>query len=186
VEEAYKLFESTEYASWLYPVMNGATSIWERWNSYTFDGGFNGNNSMNSFNHFSLGAIYEWMMGYQLGIIFDEGKPGYKHFILQPQMSGKMTYAKGTFESPYGEISSGWSRTEGKLWDTYTAKVPANTTADLYLPINTEAEVSLCEGISFVKNTCHQGIETLHFALTSGVYMFKKEKGKMITISNNV
>ncbi len=180
VEEAYKLFESTEYASWLYPVVNGATSIWERWNSYTYDGGFNGYNAMNSLNHFSLGAIYEWMMGYQLGIIFDEGKPGYKHFILQPQMSGKMTYAKGTFESPYGEISSGWSRTEGKLWDTYTAKVPANTTADLYLPIEREVDVSLCEGLSFVNNIGHQGIETLHFTLTSGVYMFKNESEKII------
>jgi alpha-L-rhamnosidase len=173
VKEAYKLFESTEYASWLYPVVNGATSVWERWNSYTVDGGFNGNNSMNSFNHFSLGAVLEWMMGYQLGIMSDEEKPGYKHFILQPQMGGAMTYAEGSFESPYGKVKSGWTRSEGILWDTYTAKIPANTTADLYLPIEGEAEVSLCEGISFEGEANHQGLKTLHFTLSSGTYTFQ-------------
>lgn len=71
-DTAYKLFESTDYASWLYPVTQGATSIWERWNGYTNELGFNGNNSMNSFNHYSLGAVYEWMVAYQLGIKSDE------------------------------------------------------------------------------------------------------------------
>ena len=65
-DTAYKLFESTDYASWLYPVTQGATRIWERWNGYTNELGFNGNNSMNSFNHYSLGAVYEWMVAYQL------------------------------------------------------------------------------------------------------------------------
>lgn len=179
IEEAYKLFESTEYASWLYPVINGATSIWERWNSYTVDGGFNGNNSMNSFNHFSLGAIYEWMMGYQLGIIHDEKKPAYKHFILQPQMGGHMTYAKGSFESPYGKIYSGWTKSEGSLWDTYEAKIPANTTADLYLPIEGEGEFdgeTPGKGIIYRGITEHSNLKVVHFELTSGNFVFKKSK----------
>lgn len=177
VEEAYKLFESTEYASWLYPVVNGATSIWERWNSYTVDGGFNGNNSMNSFNHFSLGAIYEWMMGYQLGIMHDEEKPGYKHFILQPQMGGKMTYARGSFESPYGRIYSGWTKSEGTLWDTYEAKIPANTTADLYLPIEEEVECNVSsEGIIYRGITNYYNIKVARFELASGNFIFRKSK----------
>jgi len=177
IEEAYKLFESTEYASWLYPVVNGATSIWERWNSYTVDGGFNGNNSMNSFNHFSLGAIYEWMMGYQLGIMHYEEKPGYKHFILQPQMGGKMTYAKGSFESPYGQIYSGWAKSEGSLWDTYEVKIPANTTADLYLPIEEEFEGEISDaGIIYRGITNYYNIKVVHFELASGNFIFRKSK----------
>ena len=100
IDEAYQLFEQTEYASWLYPVINGATSVWERWNSYTVEGGFNGNNSMNSFDHFSLGAISEWMMEYQLGISHDQ--PGYQHFVLQPVPGGTFTHASGSFVSNYG------------------------------------------------------------------------------------
>jgi alpha-L-rhamnosidase len=173
IEEAYNLFESTEYASWLYPVINGATSIWERWNSYTVDGGFNGNNSMNSFNHFSLGAIYEWMMGYQLGIMFDEENSGYKHFILQPQMGGKMEYVKGSFESPYGTIHSGWTKSENSLWDRYEVKVPANTTADLYLPVEEDAKCELlCEGVIYRGNTTFNHIKVAHFELVSGNFRF--------------
>ncbi len=135
IKEAYKLFEQTEYASWLYPVTQGATSVWERWNSYTVEGGFNGNNSMNSFNHFSLGAISEWMMSYQLGITTDEGKAGYQDFVLQPTVGGTFTYANGSYDSNYGTIYSGWTAEEGEI-TSYQAAVPANTTATLYLPIN--------------------------------------------------
>ncbi|MBT2654545.1 family 78 glycoside hydrolase catalytic domain [Bacillus sp. ISL-18] len=175
IEEAYNLFESTEYASWLYPVINGATSIWERWNSYTVDGGFNGNNSMNSFNHFSLGAIYEWMMGYQLGIMSDEEKSGYKHFILQPQMGGKMEFVKGSFESPYGTIHSGWTKSKGSLWDRYEVKVPANTTADLYLPIEEDAKCEVvCEGVIYRGNTTFNHIKVAHFELVSGSFKFNR------------
>ena len=176
VKEAYNLFESTEYASWLYPVINGATSVWERWNSYTVDGGFNGNNSMNSFNHFSLGAIYEWMMGYQLGIMHDEENPGYKHFILQPQIGGNSTYAKGSFGSPYGKIYSGWTKSSESLWDTYEAKVPANTTADLYLPIDRECEVKLNgnDAVYYKGITNHCNIKTAHFKLSSGTFKFTR------------
>ena len=72
IEDAYKMLEQTEYASWLYPVTQGATSIWERWNSYTVENGYGGNNGMNSFNHYSLGAVGAWMMGYQVGIQRDD------------------------------------------------------------------------------------------------------------------
>ena len=105
---AYKMLECTEYASWLYPVVQGATSIWERWNSYTVEDGFGGNNGMNSFNHYSLGAVTSWMMDSQLGIKYDEEAPGYKHFVLQPVAGGTFTYANGSFESAYGTIYSGW------------------------------------------------------------------------------
>jgi alpha-L-rhamnosidase len=129
-DTAYKLFESTDYASWLYPVTQGATSIWERWNSYTTENGFGGNNSMNSFNHYSYGAVYEWMIGYQLGIMTDETQPGYQHFILQPTTGGTFTKASGSYDSVYGTIRSGWTAQDGVMTG-YDVTVPANTSATL-------------------------------------------------------
>lgn len=173
IEEAYKLFEQTDYASWLYPVTQGATSVWERWNSYTVEGGFNGNNSMNSFNHFSLGAISEWMMSYQLGITREEGTAGYKSFVLQPTVGGTFTYANGSYDSNYGTIYSGWTAEDGKM-TSYTATVPANTTATLYLPISQEeAEATTVpEGAEFVEMTEHNGTVCAQYTLESGSYEF--------------
>ena len=80
------MISCSDYPSWLYPVTKGATSIWERWNSYdkAFDN--SGYNGMNSFNHFALGAVGYWMYEYQLGITTDHhnGAAGYKDFVLQP------------------------------------------------------------------------------------------------------
>ena len=173
VDDAYKLFEQTDYASWLYPVTQGATSIWERWNSYTVEGGFNGNNSMNSFNHFSLGAISEWMMSYQLGITREDGQAGYKSFVLQPTVGGTFTYANGSYESNYGTIESGWTAKDGAM-ETYTATVPANTTATLYLPISEEQAKATTapEGAAFVEMTEHNGTICAVYTLESGSYAF--------------
>lgn len=101
----------------------GATSIWERWNGYTNELGFNGNNSMNSFNHYSLGAVYEWMVAYQLGIKSDETQPGYQHFILQPTVGGDFTEAEGSYDSVYGTIKSGWTAADGVM-TSYDVTVP--------------------------------------------------------------
>ena len=169
IEEAYKLFEQTEYASWLYPVLNGATSVWERWNSYTVEGGFNGNNSMNSFDHFSLGAISEWMMEYQLGISHDA--PGYQNFVLQPVPGGSFTSVNGSFESPYGTIASGWKAENGVMTE-YTMTVPANTQADLYLPVSEEqaAGIALPDGVSYTGMETRNSMECAKFSVTAGSY----------------
>ncbi|MBO6238446.1 MAG: glycoside hydrolase, partial [Bacteroidales bacterium] len=127
---AYTLFEQTKYPSWLYPVLQGATTMWERWNSYTIENGF-GPVDMNSFNHYAYGAIGEWMYSHQLGIQRDEDKPAYKHILLQPKVGGTETFAKGGFESPYGRIEAGWEKTAGGY--IYRVTIPANTTASLTL-----------------------------------------------------
>ncbi|MCF0133046.1 MAG: family 78 glycoside hydrolase catalytic domain [Blautia sp.] len=167
---AYQLFESTEYASWLYPVTQGATSIWERWNSYTNDNGFGGNNSMNSFNHYSFGAVGEWMMGYQLGIMADHEAAGYQHFILQPTVGGTFTEVKGSYESVYGTICSGWTASDGKM-TSYDVTVPANTSATLYLPV--EVEIPEQEGVTYAGEAMHNGITTQQVELLSGKYHFE-------------
>lgn len=127
-DAAWKLFEQTAYPSWLYPVLQGATTIWERWNSYTIAQGF-GPVSMNSFNHYSYGAIEDWMMSCVLGIERDESCPGYKHFFLQPCPGGTLDYAKGGFDTPYGRIEAGWKKS-GKGY-AYEVAIPANTSATL-------------------------------------------------------
>ncbi len=133
---AYQLLVNKQYPSWLYSVANGATSIWERLNSYTVENGFGGNNSMNSFNHYSFGAVAAWMYNYSLGIQRHPQKAGFKEFILKPtpDPTGQITTAKGYYDSMYGRISSEWKTENGKL--VYKCTVPANSSATLYLPAN--------------------------------------------------
>ncbi|WP_294153254.1 alpha-L-rhamnosidase [uncultured Selenomonas sp.] len=137
---AYKMLLNRQYPSWLYPVEQGATTIWERLNSYTKENGFGGNNSMNSFNHYSFGSVGAWLYNYVLGIQRDEAAPGWQHFYLQPQLetTGALTWARGHYDSPYGRIESGWRRTEDG-W-SYQAVVPANTAATLRLPVSQDAD----------------------------------------------
>lgn len=137
-DDAYKLMEQTQCPSWLYPVTQGATSIWERWDSYTVEKGFGGNNNMNSFNHYSLGAVCEWLYMYVLGIRRDEDKPGYKHFKAKPEIGG-WDWAKGSFETPYGTIAAGWEKC--KEGHVYKITVPANTTATVELPDGSRHEI---------------------------------------------
>ena len=111
---AYKLFSSDKFASWLYPVTLGATSMWELWNSYERGLGQGGDSTMNSQNHFALGASQAWMYEYQLGIT-SNGAKGYRDFVLQPTPGGEFTSLKGGFQSSYGFIDSAWTASNGKL-----------------------------------------------------------------------
>ena len=132
---AYRLLQNEAYPSWLYPVTQGATTIWERLNSYTQTDGFGGNNSMNSFNHYSFGAVGQWLINRCLGIERDEQQPGFKHFYLRPvaDPTGQMTYARGHYDSPYGRIESGWERKADGVIE-YTFTIPEGTTATVILP----------------------------------------------------
>ncbi len=148
---AYKLMRQTNYPSWLYTVTQGATTIWERWNSYTVENGFGGNNAMNSFNHYSLGAVGAWLYGYVLGIKRDENFPGFKRFKLEPAIES-LDYAKGFFDSPYGRIESSWKVEAATI--TYEVSIPANTTASITLPAGDILEsgktLEMCNGIEIV------------------------------------
>ncbi len=173
VEQAYKLLQNEQYPSWLYPIDQGATTIWERLNGYTVENGFGGNNSMNSFNHYSFGAVGQWLMAYSLGIQRDE--PGFKKFILQPEPdpSGKCTWAKGYYDSMYGRIKSSWKVGNGIL--TYNTTVPANTTAILYLPATSEKGITeggkpagKSKGVTFIRMENGKAV----YELVSGNYSF--------------
>ena len=129
---AYKLLLQHENPSWLYSVDQGATTIWERWNSYTKATGF-GDVGMNSFNHYSYGSVASWMFRSMAGISYDEENPGFKHIVLAPNPDQFLKTVKASYDSAYGTIVSN-SVIDGDTW-TYDAVIPANTTATVKLPI---------------------------------------------------
>lgn len=104
---------------------NGATTVWERGNSYSEEDGF-GPVGMNSFNHYAYGAIMEWMYAYMAGIARDPDSPGFKRFLLQPHLdpTGRITRVSAVYESPYGEIRSEWSVDDEGRTLVYDAVVP--------------------------------------------------------------
>jgi alpha-L-rhamnosidase len=139
LDEAYMLLNRTEYPSWLYPVTQGATTIWERWDGQKPDGSFQ-DVGMNSFNHYAYGAIGDWMYRVVAGIERDEAAPGYKHIFIQPRPGGGLTDAKASVASMYGLVAAGWEIREGKM--TVEIAVPVNTTATVRLPNAKLEEVS--------------------------------------------
>lgn len=130
-ETAYKILLQRNNPSWLYSIDQGATTIWERWDSYTKEKGFS-EVEMNSFNHFAYGAVGEWMFGYMAGILWDTRYPGFKNSILHPVPDPSLQFVKASFESPYGKIVSNWNY-EGNTF-IYEIIVPANTTATVRIP----------------------------------------------------
>ncbi len=175
VEEAFGMFTCTDYTSWLYPVTKGATSIWERWNGYEGAFGENNQNSMNSFNHFALGAVGQWMYEYQLGITSDHvnGNAGYKHFILQPSAGANFTSLTGSYESNFGAIVSSWEADGKGTMTSYSAVVPANTSATLYLPVSESAtDFATSKGVKFIGKTTHNNITVAEYELSSGSFDF--------------
>ena len=171
IDTAFRMFEQTRCPSWLYPVLNGATSMWERWNSFTEENGFGGQNWMNSFNHYSLGAIGAWMMEYMAGIARD-GDSGFHTFLLQPVCGGHFTGMDASYDSPYGRIHSAWEAREGRMV-SYACTVPANTRATLYLPAEEGMRAVADEGPAPEGAEIRNGQRVLKFTLPAGTYRFQ-------------
>lgn len=165
---AYKLYTQTEYPSWLFPVKQGATTMWERWNSYTIKEGF-GEVSMNSFNHYAYGAIEEWIMSHNLGIQRDENRPGYKHILMQPKIDDTFSFAKGGFRSVYGDIASAWEIKPSGTEIEFT--IPANTTATFTLPVSSMDNLKLKKGKKGVSSKSFDDGKAV-YELKSGTYKF--------------
>jgi len=148
VEAAFALLEAETYPSWIYCINMGATTAWERWNSFTTSG--YGSSGMNSFNHYAFGSVGEWLMSGMLGIHRDESSAltaGFRHFILNPQYGGTITYAKGHYDSMSGRIVSDWVLNDMTGGFTYNCTIPANTSATIYLPAGSiEDAANVTEG----------------------------------------
>jgi len=129
--EAYKVFEQDTFPSWLFSVKHGATTIWERWDGWTPEKGFQ-DPSMNSFNHYALGSCGEWMYDTIAGIDLDPDRPAFKHMIIQPVPGGTLTEANATYDSINGKIATKWTL-NGSIYSLHVT-VPINTTARIWLP----------------------------------------------------
>jgi alpha-L-rhamnosidase len=137
LDVAYRLLHQKQWPSWLYAVTQGATTIWERWDGWTHDKGFQ-DKGMNSFNHYAYGAIGAWLYSTVAGVDVDPEKPGYKHILLAPQPGGELTSARATLESRQGLIVSSWRRRAGRFeWEVV---VPPNATATARFPAGIKAD----------------------------------------------
>jgi len=170
-ETAFKLFLQDSFPSWLFSVKHGATTIWERWDGWTPDKGFQ-NPGMNSFNHYSLGSCGEWMFSSMAGI--DTDGPGFKKLIIRPTPGEGITWVKCSYDSINGRIVSNWQRDGGKL--TMDVTVPANTTATVYVPAKDANGVTesgqptgKTVGVKFLCMENHHAV----YAVDSGSYRFQ-------------
>jgi alpha-L-rhamnosidase len=167
---AYRLIYNDTFPSWGFSIKNGATSIWERWNGWTPDRGF-GDAGMNSFAHYSFGAVYQWMIE-NIGGIRSDGS-AFKKIIIAPQMNDGMKSAKTEYTSIQGRIATDWKVESGQL--TLNVTIPANTTATVFVPAKDAAAVTesgkpaaQAEGVKFLRS--EQGCAL--FAIGSGTYRF--------------
>ena len=128
---AYTLLFQHKNPSWLYSIDNGATTIWERWNSYTKDKGM-GPNGMNSFNHYAYGVVCQWIWQTCAGIASDPARPGFKHIIMKPIPDRRLGSVDASYQSAAGLVKSAWHY-EGEDW-VWTFTIPEGSTATVTLP----------------------------------------------------
>jgi len=172
LDVAYRLLLNETYPSWLYSVTQGATTIWERWDGWRHDGGFQ-DPGMNSFNHYAYGAVGAWMYKAVAGIDIDPAVPAYKHIIIRPRPGAGLTRAEAEYDSIYGTIVSGW-RVENGMF-ALTVAVPVNTTATVYVPAESADQVTEggvrageSESVKFVRMEDGSAV----FEVGSGQYEF--------------
>jgi alpha-L-rhamnosidase len=170
---AYDLVNNRTFPSWGYSIENGATTIWERWDGYVKGRGFQ-DKGMNSFNHYAIGAVGEWMHRVILGINNDDDHPAYEHFIIRPRPGGGLRWARGSYDSIRGRIESSWSTTPAGLKLGIT--VPVNATATVYVPARDGATVKEngraaagATGVKFLRNEKGAAV----FTVQSGKYSFE-------------
>jgi len=182
-ELCYSLLLQTKNPSWLYSVLQGATTIWERWDSYTIESGFN-SQSMNSFNHYAYGAVVEWMYSSMLGICPDEEKPGFGHFVLSPRPDTRtgdrlpkgqknITSASGSYVSDYGKIKAAWKFENGIF--EYNFTIPEGTSARVEFPLINGRNYVKINGVDFsAEELCGKiNNSKLIFELSEGEYSVK-------------
>jgi alpha-L-rhamnosidase len=118
---AYELLFQRKNPSWLYSVDNGATTIWERWNSYMKDSGM-GPSGMNSFNHYAYGCVCQWLWEYAAGIDTSVNLPGFECLYLHPVPDKRLGWLEAEYKTPRGVVKSAW-KYEGDTW-IWTFTIP--------------------------------------------------------------
>ena len=175
---AYKLLLQEEFPSWLYTVHQGATTMWERWNSYTHEHGF-GPVSMNSFNHYAYGSIGDWMYRTVAGleVRFDQLERGDAVLTVAPRPGYGLTHASGELMTPFGTATSSWALEAGRVVLDIT--VPPNSWAHVEVPAGTaEVEIDADEGEEALETlVIHEETRdgVFHFRVAAGAYRFAWE-----------
>jgi alpha-L-rhamnosidase len=169
-DTAYQLLRQDTFPSWLFSVKHGATTIWERWDGWTPEKGFQ-DPGMNSFNHYSLGSCGEFLFGGVGGI--RPASPGYKSIRVEPVIRDGLTWAKTSYDSVRGVIATDWKREGNRL--TLNVRIPANTTATVCVPAKEITAVkesgrpaNSAKGVAFLRQTA----EAVEFEVQSGAYSF--------------
>ncbi|GGZ25377.1 alfa-L-rhamnosidase [Echinicola pacifica] len=132
----YQLLFNETYPSWFYSINQGATTIWERWNSYSKEEGFNPQ-QMNSLNHYAYGAVGQWMYERIAGISPMEA--GYKKIKIAPYPQAPLSSAEASLDTPYGKVTSSWEINGNEFHLTTT--IPPNTSAEVHIPAQYTTEV---------------------------------------------
>jgi alpha-L-rhamnosidase len=159
---AYQILQQKTFPSWGYEIDKGATTIWERWDGIKTDGTFN-DPGMNSFNHYGLGSVGDWMYQNIAGIA--PAAPGYQRVVVHPRPGGTLTWASARYRSDYGDISSKWSVSHGRF--SLDVSVPVGTTAEVWVPTGSTAKVS-ADGATFSRTQDGNAV----FAVGSGTWHF--------------
>ena len=134
----YKIIQDTTFPGWGYEIRHGATTIWERWDGWSDDLGLQ-TPEMNSFNHYSLGSVGDWMYRVMAGI--DELEPGFRRIRIAPEPTTRLRFVRAQFVSPMGPIATAW-RLSGAGLFSLDVRIPANTTALLRMPCRRADEVT--------------------------------------------
>jgi alpha-L-rhamnosidase len=173
---AYRLLTQTGYPSWFYSVLQGATTIWERWDGWTEEKGFQ-RPGMNSFNHYALGSVGEWIYRFVGGIDLDDEVPGYKHIRIHPRIGGGLDHVNCCYESIQGPITCNWRLEDNRLF--IDVGIPAGTTATVRLPARLSAHVEESGrgiestiGVTTVERTS----DAIYLHIGSGEYRFAIQK----------
>ena len=177
LDTAYALLLQKSWPSWLYSVTQGATTVWERWDGWTEENGFQ-DTVMNSFNHYAYGSIGAWLYGIVAGIEIDPAQPGYKRILIQPQPGGHLTYARASLDSMYGRIESKWTLEDDSLHLAVT--IPANTEGVVHLSAQSVEGITeqgqALDQVEGIREIRPEG-ETVILTLGSGHYHFSINMG---------
>ncbi|MEN8862067.1 MAG: family 78 glycoside hydrolase catalytic domain [Lentimonas sp.] len=168
---AYILLKQETYPSWLYPLKNGATTMWERWNSWTKEAGF-GPVEMNSFNHYAYGAIGEWLYQRDGGIAPHPDFPGYQRAIFAPLPGGGLKRGEATMKTRAGQFVSKWHVKSSGVHVTFT--IPKGADAVVRLPILKWSYVRM-DGAAVPKSykqKCTSRFGKCEMLLPAGTYKF--------------
>jgi alpha-L-rhamnosidase len=168
LDVAYALLNQKSWPAWLYSVTQGATTIWERWDGWTEDKGFQ-DPGMNSFNHYAYGSIGDWLYAVVGGIDVDPDRPGFEHIIIRPCPGGGLTYAKAQYNAITGKIASAWRIERDSFRLSVT--IPTNSTATVFIPAKKPEDIFRGGDQDGVTFTGMQG-EKAVFEVESGSYDF--------------